>query len=143
MNRCLVNHNPKSFDLDAIFNSVFDSPMFNFNQADQFSPRVNIIDSDDKVTLTFEMPGMDKDAIKVIVKNNILTVSGERKLERKVEDNNFVRSEIGGGSFSRSFNLPDTIEIENMTAEYKNGLLEIKLNKKELAKPKEVSVKIS
>ena len=108
-----------------------------------FNPKVNIVEKDDSINLTFELPGLDKSQIKVLVKDNMLTVSGERKIETSEKAEGYIRTEIASGSFSRSFNLPETISQDSVNADYKNGLLHIRLAKKEESKPKEIEVQIS
>jgi HSP20 family protein len=95
------------------------------------------------LVLTFELPGMDKKDIKVQVKDSVLTVSGKRELKSETKEGNTVRSEIWSGSFSRSFTLPDSINPEKIAADYKNGLLEIRMDKLEEVKPKEIEVRVS
>lgn len=108
-----------------------------------FSPRVNIRETKDEIALTFELPGMNKDDIKVTVKDDFLTVSGQREFKNESKDDDYVRRELRSGSFSRSFTLPETVDSDKISADYKNGLLEIALAKREEVKPKEVEVKIS
>ena len=108
-----------------------------------FMPRVNIEETKDNVSLTFELPGMEKDNIKIMVKDDVLTVAGERKSFDEQKDDAFVRREIYSGKFSRSFTLPDTIDPDAVSADYKNGLLLVKLGKKEEGKPREIEVKVS
>jgi len=129
-------------EMDSLFNSFFNFPSIKTERCCNFMPRVNIKDTKDDVTLTFELPGMEKKDIKVMVKDNVMTVSGERNLKSEDKDDGYVRSEISSGSFSRSFTLPDTVDSEKVSADYKNGMLEVKLTKKEEAKPKEIEVKI-
>lgn len=108
-----------------------------------FSPAVDIHESKDKVALVFELPGMDKKDIKVWVENNVLTVSGERKLRREETEQDYLRAEIVDGSFSRSFTLPESIDAGKISADYKDGLLTVTLAKAEEAKPKEIEVKVN
>lgn len=143
MNRWLVKHNHFGNELDNFFDSFFRTPFFNLESNFDYSPRVNVIDSENDLTFVFELPGMDKDAIKVLVNNNVLTVSGERKYEGEIKDDRIIRKEISQGSFKRSFTLPNSVEVKDVLAEYKNGLLEVKLTKKEESKPKEINVKVS
>ena len=135
--------NPVRFEneIDNFFNS-FLNPICHVEQKAGFSPRVNIVENDDQVDLTFEIPGMEKGDIKVLVQDGQLTISGERKFKEEKKEGNFVRTEIRTGSFSRAFTLPDYVESEKIQADYKNGLLEITLPKKEEKKPKEIEVKI-
>ena len=146
MSRCVVRTNsPFQKDLENIFNdfNVFDSPLFKQSGHHAHSPRVDVVESDNKVELTFEMPGMDKGDIKVLVKDNVLTVSGERKVNTEVKDDRYLRSEIYSGSFSRSFTFGDNVNPEKINADYKNGLLLVTLEKKEERKPKEIDVNIT
>ena len=128
-------------EFDNFFNS-FLNPICHVEQKVDFSPRVNIVENDDQVDLTFEIPGMEKGDIKVLVQDGQLAISGERKLKEEKTEDNVVRTEIYTGSFSRAFTLPDYVESEKIQADYKNGLLEITLPKKEEKKPKEIEVKI-
>jgi HSP20 family protein len=108
-----------------------------------FTPRVNIREDEDHVWMTFEIPGMSKEDIKVSMQNNVLTVSGSREEKSKSTEKNYVRTEISTGSFRRSFNLPEQIDPDSIEAEYKNGMLEVRLNKREETKPKQIDVKVS
>ncbi len=129
-------------EFDSLFNTFFNFPSHRTEISCDFMPRVNIKETKDDVTLTFELPGMEKKDIKVMVKDNVMTVSGERNLKSEDKDDGYVRTEISSGSFSRSFTLPDTVDSEKVSADYKNGMLEVKMTKKEEAKPKEIEVKI-
>ncbi len=143
MRNVMIRPNRMARDLDSVFNEFFGTPApRNENQAD-FMPRVNISESADDIRLTFEVPGMKKEDIKVTVKEDVLTVSGERRQAEKQENENWVRSEIRTGTFSRSFTLPETIDTEKISADYNQGMLEVKLAKKEAVKPKEIEVSIA
>jgi len=143
MNRWLVKRNHFGNELENLIDSFFQTPFFNLEANFDYSPRVNVIDSENDLTFVFELPGMDKDAIKVLVNDNVLTVSGDRKYEGEIKDDRIIRKEISHGSFKRSFTLPTSVEVKDVLAEYKNGLLEVKLTKKEESKPKEINVKVS
>ena len=130
-------------DINGFLNNFFDAPIFKGYNACDCNPSVDIRETKDDLFLTFELPGMEKDKIKVGIKETVLTVSGERKARREEDHDDFVRSEIWQGSFSRSFTLPKRIDLKNISADYKNGLLEIKLGKLEESKPKEIEVSVS
>lgn len=130
-------------DVDRVFGDFFNFPAFWADSDTEFMPRVNIKESQDHIQLFFELAGMEKKDIKVLVKDGNLIVSGEREFKSEEKDENFVRTEIRAGKFSRSFSLPDTVSTEQISADYKNGILEVKLNKLEEVKPKEVEVKVS
>lgn len=108
-----------------------------------FSPRVDIQETEDQLTIAFELPGMDKNDVKIVVRDNVLSVSGSREVKNEDSGIHYIRSEIASGSFCRQFTLPDTVEPDSISAEYKNGLLEVKLNKREEAKPKEIEIKVA
>lgn len=129
-------------EMDSLFNSFLNFPSFRTEDSCDFMPRVNIKDTNDNVILTFELPGMEKKDIKVTVKDDVLTVSGQRNFKSEQKDEGWVRTEISSGSFSRSFTLPDTVDPEKVNADYKNGMLEIKLAKHPERKPKEIEVNI-
>lgn len=129
-------------DPSSLFENFFDFPAGQVSRTAEFSPRVDIRENDDAISLTFEVPGMDKGDVKVLVKDNVLTVSGERKVEQEVKTDNYVRNEIRSGKFSRSFTLPDTLIEEKISADYKNGILLVTLPKAEKAKPKEINVSV-
>lgn len=130
-------------ELDRLFEDIWGLPAVRPQSDVDFSPRVNIEETKDHVVLTFEIPGMEKKDIKVSVKDDVLTVSGKRELKNESNDGNTVRSEIWSGSFSRSFTLPETINSEKIAADYKNGLLEIRMDKLEEVKPKEIEISVS
>src|SRR5207248_6187206 len=87
-----------------------------------------------------EVPGINQDDIDVRVENNTLTVRGERKFEKEEKEENFHRIERSYGAFSRAFTLPNTVDTDNVQAEYVNGVLQIRLAKRAEAKPKQVKI---
>lgn len=111
--------------------------------APNFVPAVNIFEDEHTIKLEAELPGMEEKDIDVSLENNILTISGERKLENEEKKENFHRIERSYGRFTRSFTLPPTVDTENVNAEFNSGLLKITLNKKEEAKPKQIKIGVS
>ena len=142
MRNYCVTSNRMNHALDQLLHDFWHTPVVAAEDKSEFVPRVNVADSKDNLRITFELPGMGKDEIKIFVKDDVLTVSGERKFTSESEDNGTVRKEIRSGSFSRSFTLPDLVDIEKIGADYQNGLLEITLPKREEKKPKEIEVKV-
>jgi len=143
MTNVMIRPNRVSREIDSFFRDFFNHPAFESNSEADFAPRVDIKEDQDKVALIFELPGMEKDDIKVSVKDNVLSVSGERKIECKDENEKYIRSEIRCGFFSRSFTLPKTVDSNSVSADYRNGMLTISLAKREESKPKEIEVKVS
>src|SRR6202163_2074940 len=107
-----------------------------------FAPPVDVYEDEHNITLKIEVPGIDEKDIDVRVENNTLTVHGERKFEKEEKEENFRRVERQYGSFTRTFNLPSTVDHENVQADYDKGVLKVKLAKKAEAKPKQIKVNV-
>src|SRR6201993_391138 len=107
-----------------------------------FAPPVDVYEDEHNVTLKIEVPGIEEKNIDVRVENNTLTVHGERKFEKDEKEENYRRVERQYGSFTRTFTLPNTVDMENVSANYDKGVLKIKLAKKAEAKPKQIKVNI-
>jgi HSP20 family protein len=105
-----------------------------------FAPPVDVYEDDHNITLKIEVPGIDEKDIDVRLENNTLTVHGERKFEKEEKEENFRRVERQYGSFTRTFTLPNTVDAENVQANYDKGVLNIKLAKKAEAKPKQIKI---
>ena len=107
-----------------------------------FAPAVDVYEDEHQVTLKIEVPGVDEKDIDVRIENNVLTVHGERKFEKEEKEENFRRVERQYGSFTRTFTLPNTVDSENVQANYDKGILKITLPKKAEAKPKQIKVNV-
>jgi len=107
-----------------------------------FAPPVDIYEDEYSYTLKLEVPGIEEKDIDVRLENNTLTVSGERKYEKEEKEENFRRLERRYGSFTRSFTVPNTVDAENVAADYDKGVLKIHLLKKAEAKPKQIKVNL-
>ncbi len=143
MRNLVIRPNRVAREIDSFFNDFLSYPKVWANGEADFVPRVDIIENDEHVKMHFEVPGLNKDDIKVGIKDKVLSVSGERKVETEEKNESYVRSEIRTGAFCRSFTLPDTIDPDKIKADYKNGILELTLNKREEVKPKEIEIKVS
>ncbi|HBO69040.1 MAG TPA: molecular chaperone [Deltaproteobacteria bacterium] len=108
-----------------------------------WTPAVDIYEKNDFVVVKAELPGVEKDQISVEVKDGILTLRGERKLERDVKEESYHRIERAYGSFLRSFSLPVSVDQDKVKAKFKDGVLEVELPKKEKTKPKQVKVDVT
>ena len=108
-----------------------------------FAPAVDVYEDEHNVALKIEVPGIDEKDIDIRVENNLLTVHGERKIEKEEKEENFRRVERQYGSFTRTFTLPNTVDTENVQANYDKGVLKINLPKKAEAKPKQIKVNVS
>ena len=107
-----------------------------------FAPAVDVYEDEHNVTLKIEVPGIDEKAIDVRIENNTLTVHGERKIEKEEKEENYRRVERQYGSFTRTFNLPPSVDAEKVQADYDKGVLKITLPKKAEAKPKQIRVNV-
>jgi HSP20 family protein len=108
-----------------------------------WSPSVDISEDENEFTITADLPGISKKDINMNVKENVLTVSGNRNYEKKDENDTYNRMERGYGQFSRSFQLPDNVMENKITANFKNGVLTVCVPKSEELKPKEIAIKVS
>jgi HSP20 family protein len=105
-------------------------------------PKVNIAEENESYTLYMALPGIEKSEIAINFENDVLTIS--RKVEESRENRNFTRKEFDFGSFERSFNLPETVNVEKIDASMENGILKVVLPKKDEAIDRgPVSIKIS
>jgi len=95
-----------------------------------FAPPVDIYEDEHNITLKLEAPGIDEKDIDVRIDNNTLTVHGERKIGKEEKEENFRRVERQYGSFTRSFTLPSSVDVSQVSADYAQGVLNIKLAKK-------------
>jgi HSP20 family protein len=107
-------------------------------------PPVDIFENDHhELVLKAELPDLSREDIAVKVENNTLTISGEKKADSEVKEELYRRIERTYGAFSRSFTLPPTVDSGAIAAEYKNGVLTVKLPLKEEAKPKQIQVRVN
>jgi HSP20 family protein len=108
-----------------------------------FYPAVDIYEGDKEITLKAELPGIDKKDVHVEINEGVITLRGERKIEKEVKKENYHRLERSYGTFNRSFTLPTTVDSGKVKANYKDGVLEVTLPRKEEAKPKSIPVEVN
>jgi HSP20 family protein len=109
----------------------------------QWAPLVDITEDSHEYLLHVELPGIEKDQVKLTVENGTLLISGERESEREVKNRKYHRMERSYGSFLRSFSLPDDADGNKIKAEFKNGMLKVHLPKTEAAKPKSIEISVN
>lgn len=107
-----------------------------------WAPAVDIYESEQQLVVKADLPDIKPEELDIRVENNILTIRGERKFEKKVDENNYLRVERAYGSFSRSFSLANTVNTEAIHAEYNNGVLTLSIPKREETKPKQIKVRV-
>lgn len=106
-----------------------------------WNPNVDIFEDKDKLVLEAELPGMKRDDFELSVENNVITLKGERRFEKKTNEDNYHRVERSYGSFTRSFTLPQTVSSEGAEAEFKDGILKVTLPKREETKARKIEIK--
>jgi HSP20 family protein len=105
-----------------------------------WNPSVDIYENKDQIVLEAELPGMTREDFDLAIENNVITLRGERRFEKKDETDNYHRVERSYGSFTRSFTLPQTVSGEGATAEYRNGVLRVTLPKREETKARRIEI---
>ncbi|MCL5022018.1 MAG: Hsp20/alpha crystallin family protein [Nitrospirae bacterium] len=117
-------------------------PRLRMPEMEELSPSVDILEEGGDFVIRAELPGLKKEDIDVKLTDNTITISGEKKKEEKVEKKNYYRMERSYGSFTRSFSLPSEVRTDKVKAQFKDGILEIRIPKTEEAKQKEKKVLI-
>ena len=108
-----------------------------------WAPAVDIYETENELVVKADLPDLQDKDIDVRITNNTLTIRGERKFEKDVKEENFLRIERTYGAFMRSFSLPNTVSSENIRAEYRNGVLTLHMAKREESKPKQIKISVS
>jgi HSP20 family protein len=107
-----------------------------------WSPTVDIFEDENQFLLKVELPEVNREDVKVAVDKNVLTISGERKLENEEKRDGYHRIERSYGQFFRSFSLSPNSNLEAISAEFKDGVLRLSIPKKEEAKPRQIQVEV-
>jgi HSP20 family protein len=107
-----------------------------------WAPAVDIYETEHELVVKADLPEVDPKELDIRVENNLLTIRGERKFEKKVNEENYLRVERAFGSFSRSFSLANTVNSEAIKADYQNGVLTLTIPKREETKPKQIKVNV-
>ena len=109
--------------------------------AGEWAPAVDIIENEDGIVLKAELPGINPKDVTVTIDNNVLTLKGERHVEKEAKKENFHRMERAYGVFARSFTLPEHVDTAKVTAEFKDGLLTITMPRGDAAKSRAIEIK--
>lgn len=108
----------------------------------QWLPLVDITEDDKEYLIKVELPEVKREDVKVTVENGVLTICGQRRFEKEEKERKYHRVERAYGSFTRSFSVPDDADESQVSAEFKDGLLSVRLTKSEKARPKSIEVKV-
>ncbi|MBV9960244.1 MAG: Hsp20/alpha crystallin family protein [Acidobacteria bacterium] len=105
-----------------------------------WNPSVDIYENKDQIVLEAELPGMKREDFDLSIENNVITLRGERRFEKQDDGDNYHRVERSYGSFARSFTLPQTVQADEVAAEYRNGVLRVTMPKREEVKARRIEV---
>ena len=123
-----------------VFNDDWNLPVY---RDSIWNPAVDVKENEGSFVLTADIPGLTKKDVKIRINNRVLNLHGERKEEKENEDGKFYYRERHIGSFSRSFQLPETVNEDGIQASFRNGVLSIELPKLEESLPKDLEIKIN
>jgi HSP20 family protein len=127
--------------INRFFNDTFEHAGQESNLT-AWAPAVDIYENEQELVVKADLPDVDPKDLDIRVENNILSIRGERKFAKKVNEDNYLRVERAYGSFSRSFSLANTVNADGIKADYQNGVLTLNIPKREEAKPKQIKVNV-
>jgi HSP20 family protein len=127
--------------INRLFNESFDRSSQE-GSLTTWAPAVDIFETEHELVVKADLPDVKPEDLDIRVENNILTIRGDRKFEKKVTEDKYLRVERSYGSFSRSFSLANTVNTEAIKADYKDGVLTLSIPKREEAKPKQIKVQV-
>ena len=131
-------------EMNRLFNTVFDAPPAGGGngggQARRWVPAMDLLETVDHFVLRADLPGLRQEDVAIELEDNVLTISGERKAEHEERQEGYYRVERAFGGFSRSLTLPKGVDASAVTAEFDNGVLEVRIPKPEERKPQKISI---
>ena len=134
-------------NLQEQMNRLFEDTLFRgrtgHSALTTWAPPADIYETEGELVVKMDLPDVNEKDLDIRVENNILTIRGERKFEDKVSEDNYLRVERAYGAFTRSFALANTVNTEAIKAEYRDGVLTVRVPKREEAKPKQIKVNVT
>ena len=131
----------------SLLNRIFEQSLRSNQPGEEplshWAPAVDIYETEKEIVLQADLPGVSAKDVDVRVENNILTLHGERRLEKEVREDNYHRVERAYGTFTRTFTLPNTVNAEKVAAGYENGVLRIAMPKREEARSKQIKIAVT
>lgn len=129
-------------EMNRLFNSFFEptSPSDGGTSARRWIPAMDLVESEDDFVLHADLPGLGEDDVKIEVEDNVLTLSGERKIEHEDRKDGYYRLERASGAFRRTLTLPEGVDPEAIKARFEDGVLEVRIPKPEQRKPRKVTI---
>jgi HSP20 family protein len=123
-----------------LFDETFSRGRSAESEMGTWAPAVDIYETEQELVLKADLPEVNQQEIDIRIENNMLTIRGERKFHNEVSQDNYLRVERAYGPFSRSFSLPNTLNTEAIKADYQNGVLSIRMPKREESRPKQIRI---
>jgi HSP20 family protein len=133
-------------EIDRLFEDFFSPTMSGTSgrgtgsRLQEFSPKLEVLEREDKYMLRAELPGMKPEDVELNIDNNVLTLSGERRSEDERNERGYHYSECSYGRFSRSIQLPQGTDVSKIQADFKHGVLEVQIPKSEVARPRRINI---
>ncbi len=132
----LMKPEPFSSEVNRLFNTLFDDGRLQ----QRWVPAMDLVESDDHFVLKADLPGLGEEDVAIEIRDNTLTISGERRSEYERKERGWYRVERSTGSFSRSLALPEGVDADAVAAEFDKGVLEVRIPKPEERKPHRVEI---
>lgn len=129
--------------MNRLFEDTFSRARADESSLAAWVPPVDIYETETELVLKADLPDIQENDLDIRVENNMLTIRGERKFDQTVKEDNYLRVERAYGTFSRSFALPNIVNPDAIRAEYRNGVLEVRMPKREESKPKQIRVTVA
>ena len=133
----LMKPEPFSSEINRLFNTLFDEGRLQ----QRWVPAMDLVESDDHFVLRADLPGLGEDDVSIEIRDNTLTIAGERKSEFEQKERGWYRVERSTGAFSRSLSLPEGVNPDAVSAEFDKGVLEVRIPKPEQKKPRRVQIR--
>ena len=133
----LMKPEPFSTEFNRLFDTLFETGR---SHQQRWVPAMDLVEADDHFLLRADLPGMSEEDVSIELRDNALTISGERKAEHEQSERGWVRVERQYGAFSRSLALPEGIDPDAVTASFDKGVLEVRIPKPEQRKPRRISI---
>jgi HSP20 family protein len=131
----LMKPEPFSSDFNRLFNTLFDE-----SRSQRWVPAMDLVEADDHFLLKADLPGLGEEDVSIEIRDNALTISGERKAEYEKRERGWYRVERATGRFSRSLTLPDGVDPDAVNAHFDRGVLEVWIPKPEARKPRRIAI---
>lgn len=130
-------------EMNRLFNTFFETPTAPLNgAARRWIPAMDLVETDGDLVLRADLPGLSEEDVNIELEDNVLTVSGERKIEHEERKEGYYRVERSSGSFRRSLTLPEGVDPEAVKATFDRGVLEVRVPKPEERKPRKVAISV-